>query len=379
METPRDLPRIVLSVLFIGTLLALSIWILRPFLPATLWATTIAIATWPMLLRLQARLWNRRSLAVAVMTTALLLVFILPFMLAISAIVTNVGAITERGRSLITLQLPPLPAWVAKLPFAGERIEAAWRDLLNAGGAGLADDIRPYVGVVARWFVGSVGSLGSLFVQFLLTVGITAILYTSGETAGARVLRFGTRLAGAQGEAAVRLAAQAIRAVALGVVLTALAQAAFAGIGLLIAGIPFAAVLTAVVFILSLAQIGPFPVMVVAVGWLYWSGASGWGTFLLVWMVILIPMDNILRPLLIRRGGANLSLLLVFAGVVGGLIAFGLVGIFIGPVVLAVSSALLSAWVDSGLEARTTSSEVSTDDRTCEVRLKPDTTGDSVS
>ena len=361
METPRDLPRIVLSVLFIGTLLALSIWILRPFLPATLWATTIAIATWPMLLRLQARLWNRRSLAVAVMTTALLLVFILPFMLAISAIVTNVGAITERGRSLVTLQLPPLPVWVAKLPFAGERIEAAWRDLLNAGGAGLADDVRPYVGVVARWFVGSVGSLGSLFVQFLLTVGITAILYTSGETAGARVLRFGARLAGAQGEAAVRLAAQAIRAVALGVVLTALAQAAFAGIGLLVAGIPFAAVLTAVVFILSLAQIGPFPVMVVAVGWLYWSGASGWGTFLLVWMVILIPMDNILRPLLIRRGGANLSLLLVFAGVVGGLIAFGLVGIFIGPVVLAVSSALLSAWVDSGLEPRSTSSELTDD------------------
>src|SRR5580765_7294 len=265
METPRDLPRIVLSVLFIGTLLALSIWILRPFLPATLWATTIAIATWPLLLRLQARLWNRRSLAVAVMTTALLLVFILPFMLAISAIVTNVGAITERGRSLVTLQLPPLPVWVAKLPFAGERIEAAWRDLLNAGGAGLADDVRPYVGLVARWFVGSVGSLGSLFVQFLLTVGITAILYTSGETAGSKVLRFGTRLAGAQGEAAVRLAAQAIRAVALGVVLTALAQAAFAGIGLLIAGIPFAAVLTAVIFILSLAQIGPLPVMVLAV------------------------------------------------------------------------------------------------------------------
>jgi hypothetical protein len=95
------------------------------------------------------------------------------------------------------------------------------------------------------------------------------------------------------------------------------------GLGLIIAGIPFAAVLTAVIFILSLAQIGPMPVMVVADGWLYWSGDSGWGTFLLVWMVIVIPMDNILRPLFIRRGGANLSLLLVFAGVVGGLIAYG--------------------------------------------------------
>jgi predicted PurR-regulated permease PerM len=357
MEASRDLPRIVLSVLFIGALLALSIWILRPFLPATLWATTIAIATWPLLRKLQARLWNRRSLAVAVMTMALLLVFILPFMLAISAIVTNVGTITERGQALTTLQLPPLPPWVAKLPFLGERIEGAWGDLIAAGGPGLAEDIRPYVGQAARWFAASVGGLGSLFLQFLLTVGITAILYTSGETAGTTVVRFGARLAGAQGEAAVRLAAQAIRAVAMGVVLTALVQAAFAGLGLLIAGIPFAAALTAVVFILSLAQLGPLPVMVLAVGWLYWNGSSGWGTILLVWTVILAPLDNILRPLLIRRGGANLSLLLVFAGVIGGLIAFGLVGIFIGPVVLAVSSTLFSAWVDSGLGPSTTSSE----------------------
>jgi predicted PurR-regulated permease PerM len=349
MEPRSDLPRIVLSVLFIGTLLALSLWILSPFLPAMLWATTIAIATWPMLLKVQARLWGRRSLAVAVMTIALLIVFILPFMLAISAIVSNAGALSERGRALITLQLPPVPAWVEKLPFVGPRIDAAWRDLVDAGGAGLAEQIRPYVGGVARWFASSVGSLGALFVQFLLTVVITAIFYASGEAAGMSVVRFGLRLAGTQGEKAVRLAAQAIRAVAMGVVLTALIQSAFAGLGLFIAGIPFAAVLTAVIFILSLAQLGPLPVMLLAVGYLYWSGASAWGTFMLVWTVIVIPMDNILRPLLIRRGGADLSLLLVFAGVIGGLIAFGLVGIFIGPVVLAVSSTLLSAWIDNGL------------------------------
>jgi len=359
MEPRPDLPRVVLSVLFIGTLLALSIWILSPFLPATLWATTIAIATWPMLLKVQARLWNRRPLAVAVMTIALLIVFILPFMLAVSAIVSNAGALTERGRALIALELPPVPVWVAKLPFVGSRIDAAWRDLIEAGGAGLAEQIRPYIGAVARWFAGSVGSVGALFVQFLLTVAITAILYASGEAAGTSVVRFGLRLAGTQGERAVRLAAQAIRAVAMGVVLTALVQSAFAGLGLFIAGIPFAAVLTAVIFILSLAQLGPLPVMLLAVGYLYWSGASAWGTFMLVWTVIVIPMDNILRPLLIRRGGADLSLLLVFAGVIGGLIAFGLVGIFIGPVVLAVSSTLLSAWIDSGLTAESTAPDAS--------------------
>ena len=119
-----------------------------------------------MLLKVQARLWNRRSLAVAVMTIALLIVFILPFMLAINAIVTHAGDLTERGRALITLQLPPLPPWVEKLPFVGQRIEAAWRDLLDAGGAGVAERIRPYVGAVARWFASSVGSVGALYLAF---------------------------------------------------------------------------------------------------------------------------------------------------------------------------------------------------------------------
>jgi predicted PurR-regulated permease PerM len=138
--------------------------------------------------------------------------------------------------------------------------------------------------------------------------------------------------------------------VALGVVLTAIVQSAVTGLGLLIAGVPFAAILTAVTFMLCLAQVGPILVLVPAVTWLYMTGNSGWGTFLAVWSVIVLPMDNILRPMLIKRG-ANLPLLLVFAGVVGGLIAFGMVGIFIGPVVLAVAFNLVEAWIEQGPRA----------------------------
>jgi predicted PurR-regulated permease PerM len=348
METARDLPRHVFGVLFIGALTGLSLWILKPFLPAILWASTIVVATWPLMLRVQARAWNRRWLAVTVMTGAFLLVFILPFTLAVGALVSNAEAITESAKSLLTLELPPLPAWVGKLPFIGERIATAWRELANAGGAGLAAEVKPYVGNVARWFAASVGNLGALFVQFLLTVLVTAILYASGETFAAGVRRFALRLAGSQGEAAVSLAGQAVRGVALGVVLTAIVQSAAAGLGLLVAGVPFAANMTAVMFMLSLAQLGPVLVLIPAVAWLYWKGASAWGTFLLVWTIAVAPIDNVLRPMLIKRG-VDLPLLLVFAGVVGGLIAFGLVGIFIGPVVLAVSFTLVSQWIDTGL------------------------------
>jgi predicted PurR-regulated permease PerM len=159
-------------------------------------------------------------------------------------------------------------------------------------------------------------------------------------------VRFGRRLAGQGGENAVVLASQTIRGVALGVVVTALAQTVFSGLGLVIAGVPFAGVLTGAMLLLSIAQIGVVPVLGCAVAWLYWSGESGWGTFLLVWTIVAGTMDNFLRPILIRKG-ADLPLLLVFAGVVGGLLAFGLIGIFVGPVVLAVADALLNAWIDA--------------------------------
>ena len=156
---------------------------------------------------------------------------------------------------------------------------------------------------------------------------------------------FWTSIGGERGEISIRLAGQAVRGVALGVVVTALAQSVLGGVGLAIAQVPFAAVLTAVMFMLAIAQVGPLLVLVPAVVWLYWSNSTGWGTFLLIWTLVVGTMDNFLRPILIKKG-ADLPLLLIFAGVVGGLIAFGLIGIFVGPVVLAVGHTLLAAWVD---------------------------------
>jgi predicted PurR-regulated permease PerM len=117
------------------------------------------------------------------------------------------------------------------------------------------------------------------------------------------------------------------------------------GIGLAVSGIPFAAIFTAVMFMLAVAQIGPLLVLGPSVAWLYWGGSTVWGTFLLIWTLVVGTMDNFLRPILIKKG-ADLPLLLIFTGVVGGLIAFGLIGIFVGPVVLAVAHTLLSAWVE---------------------------------
>lgn len=343
-DIPRDLARTVLNVLVIGLLIAATLWILRPFLPSLIWATMIVVATWPLMTAIQARLWGRRWLAATVMTLALLLVLVIPFSLAIGAIVENVDEVGKWAKSVSTLAPPPPPDWVAKLPLVGAKVDAAWREVVAGGRAALLPRIAPYVGEAARWFAGQVGGLGLVIVQFLLTVVIAAILYLSGESVGAGVRRFARRLADERGDTIVILAGQAVRGVALGVVVTALVQAALGGIGLAIAGIPFATILTAVMFILAIAQIGVWLVLVPAIIWLYWTGDTLWGTALLVWSIPVGAMDNVLRPILIKRG-ADLPLLLIFAGVIGGLISFGLIGIFVGPVLLAVTYTLLAAWV----------------------------------
>ena len=128
---------------------------------------------------------------------------------------------------------------------------------------------------------------------------------------------------------------------------SALVQTVLGGIGLAIAGVPFAALLSAVMLMFCIAQIGPGLILFPAVGWVFWTGDTGWGVFLLVWSLVVTTMDNFLRPILIRKG-ADLPLLLIFAGVIGGLLGFGLVGIFVGPVLLAVTYTLLLAWMEGG-------------------------------
>lgn len=345
----QDLTRTTLAVVCIFLLIVASLWVLRPFLAATVWATMLVVATWPMLKSLEARFGNRRSPAVAVMTVGMLLLLVLPLWGAIETIVDHADQLTDVAKKVAVTGVPQPPEWVAGLPLVGEKLSASWRQLADSGSDGLVSRATPYVTVAAKWTLGQAGSLGGMLVQFLLVVVISAILYSSGESAARSVRRFGQRLAGERGRNSVILAGQAIRAVALGVGVTAIVQTVLGGIGLAVAGVPFAALLSAVMLMLCIAQLGPALVLFPAVGWMYWTGDNGWATFLLVWSLVVGSLDNFLRPMLIKRG-ADLPLLLIFAGVIGGMLGFGLVGIFVGPVVLAVTYTLLEAWIDDALD-----------------------------
>ncbi|MFL6623180.1 MAG: AI-2E family transporter YdiK [Sulfurifustaceae bacterium] len=346
---PYDLTRVVLTVLFSGALISASFWVLRPFLGATIWAIMIVVATWPMMSTIQKFAGGRRWVAVAIMSIILVLLLIVPLAAAIGTIIANIDDIIEWANRVRTFKLPPAPSWLASLPVVGTRAAELWQNVAAQGVEVLAAKIAPYTRALASWFVSEIGSLGVLFLQLLLTVIAAAILYAGGEGAARWTLRFGARLGGQRGEAVVHLSGQAIRSVARGVVVTAVVQTLIGGIGLWIAGVPFAAVLTALMFFLAIAQIGAALVLIVPVIWLYSNGSAGWGTFLLIVTVIAATLDNVLRPILIKQGAANLPLLLIFVGVIGGLIAFGLIGIFIGPLVLAVTYTLVNAWIEEGL------------------------------
>ena len=341
-----DVAHATLSVLFLVSLVALTAAVVSPFLTAMLWATIVSVAMWPALLRLQALIGGRRGLAVAIVTVAILLVVFVPVTLALATIARNARALTTDVKALESIALPAPPPFLERIPFAGDRLARKWRDV-----AALSPDERtarslPYLQTALQWFAAKAGSVGTMLLQFLLTTIITAIVLLRGEIVRDGILRFARRLAGQPGYDVTIRAGQAIRGVVLGVVLTAVLQSALGGFGLAVTGIPAASLLTAVMLFFCLAQLGPAPVLLPAVIWLYWSGQSGLGTVLLVITITTLAIDNVVRPLLIRRG-ASLPILLIFTGVIGGLVAFGIIGLFIGPAVLTVAYTLLTRWVST--------------------------------
>jgi predicted PurR-regulated permease PerM len=340
-NSPKDITRTTLAVLFVSALIVSTFLIVRPFLTAFLWATMIVISTWPLLLKLQATLWGKRGLATTCMIVALLLLLVIPLAWSVGALIGNIDKIAAFADTLAHRSIPPLPDWLTGIPVVGSKLSTSWQRIQSEG---LAAQVSPYAGRILNSFAASIGSVGAMLFQFLLTVIIAGVLYMNGESVARGVRAFAYRLAGQSGENAAILAGNSVRGVAVGVVVTAIAQTAIAGFGLIISSVPGASIITAGVLVFCLAQLGPLLLMLPAVGWTYHTRGGVWAGVLLVVSLLAGTIDNFLRPVLIRKG-ADLPLVLILLGVIGGLISLGVMGIFVGPVILAVSFVLLKEWV----------------------------------
>lgn len=345
----KDLTQITISVVAILLLIVGSVWVFMPFVAALLWASIIVISTYNFMLKLQKLLWNKKGLAVTVMLLLILSIVLVPIAVVFGAIAMNVSQLSSWFGSLSELKLQSAPDWMAGLPVIGSQLANGWNQLASLNNEEIMKRVIPLLDDVVKWFVAKAGGFGLFMIHFLITVLISGILYSKGEVAVKGIRNFAIRLAGQRGDEIVTLSGQAVKAVTMGVVITALIQSILGGISLAICGVPYAGLLTAIMFVLGLTQIGALPVLLPAVIWKFASGDPVWGTVLVVLAIIVGASDNFIRPFLIKRG-ADLPILLIFAGVIGGLIAFGIVGLFIGPVILAVTYTLLKAWVNEHKE-----------------------------
>ncbi|AAO26851.1 putative membrane protein [Buchnera aphidicola str. Bp (Baizongia pistaciae)] len=346
MQNPRegmDLPQVIFSLVFIFIMIISSLWIMRPFFLGFAWASMVVVATWPIFLKLQILLWGNRACAVVMMTFSLLLVFIIPIVCLVNSLIDNSTSVIS-WLSSDKFRFPSLE-WLQDIPIIGIKLFSSYQKLLNEGGAELITKVQPYMGKTTEFFVIQAGHFGRFILHLIFMLIFSALLYWNGEKVQSVIRHFAIRLGSKSGDSVVLLAGQAIRAVALGVVVTALVQGILSGIGLAISGIPYSSLLMMLIIIFCLVQLGPLPVLIPAIIWLYWNGKTTWGTVLLIWSCVVCILDHILRPILIRIG-VDLPTVLILSGVIGGLIAFGMIGLFIGPVVLIISYRLISSWMD---------------------------------
>lgn len=345
MQNPKekmDLSQSILSLIFIITMSMISFLVIHPFLLGFSWASMIVISTWPLMLKIQRFLWGKRCLAVASMIIILLLLFIIPvFFIVHSLIATTIPLI--HWFSSNTLEFPEL-AWLQDIPLVGKKVFINYQELLDSDGGELIREVRPYMGRTTEFFISQAKNCGLFFMHLALMLLFSIFLYWNGEKASNFIRCFALRLSSKNGDAIILLAVQSVRAVALGVAVTALIQAVLSGIGLLISGVPYWALLMIIIFFFCLIQLGPLPILIPSILWLFWNNDTTWGTILLIWSCLVFILDHILRPFFIRMG-ADLPILLILSGVIGGLLVFGMIGLFIGPVVLVIFYRLIMSWI----------------------------------
>jgi predicted PurR-regulated permease PerM len=331
-----------LGWLLLAFLLGGCLLVMRPFISTLLWAAVLSFALWPVYRRLLTLLRGHRTLAAALITLGMILVILLPFLIVGLTLADNVKELTTATRRWLDAGPPAPPAWLAKVPVVGESAVEHWRGFAADSGR-LVEEAKKFIEPVASALLKTGLVLGSGVVQMALSILITFFFLREGAALVGRLSAGIGRIAGERGRHLLEVAGNTVRGVVYGILGTALVQAVMAGVGFVIAGVPAAALLALLTFFLSVLPVGPPLIWLPAAFWLFHQGSTGWGIFMLVWGVAVSSVDNFVKPWLISQG-SDMPFLLIFFGVVGGALAFGFIGVFLGPTLLAVGFRLVEEW-----------------------------------
>ncbi|QLG88233.1 AI-2E family transporter (plasmid) [Chitinibacter bivalviorum] len=335
-------PLVALGAIFLLCLTVFSI--MKPFLAASLWAAILVLSTWKPYLYLVEKLNGRRALAAILMLLTLCLFILLPVIIAASDF-ANVGVnFINQVRSSFDAGWPALPDWLTGLPLVGEKVNEFWVGL-GAHDAKTMAMIRGFIGPVTEWVIFLAGQVGGGMVMMLMSLFIAFFIYQDGEHIREWVRGLMERVAGERSTELLAVSVNSTKGVVYGFLGTAVAQALLSWIAYVIAGVPNAMSLGFASFIMALLPGGPVLLGLPAAAWLYHQGDVGWSIFLAAWMLIVVSSaDNVIKPILIGKG-SNLPFILILFGVLGGALAFGMLGVFIGPVLLTIFYEIARNWV----------------------------------
>lgn len=320
------------------------LFVLRPFLAAILFATIICVFTWPWYQKLWSRLGERDTWAALAMTLLLLVALLLPVAYLAANLAESVARVASNVPELERSAFLP-PDWLQSIPLVGAALHEAWGYAVSSD-AGLLQVLKQAYEPARAFGVRVARFLGVGFLQLLMVVFVAFFFYRDGARLAYAAVAASRKLGGKLGEEMLDLTCKTINGVMLGIFGTALTQSVVAFIGFSIAGIPASLLLASAVFFLSVIPVGPPIAWGIASLWLYNQGDYGWAIFMALYgMFVISGVDNVIKPILISHS-ASLPMLLIVLGVLGGVLAFGFIGIFLGPIFLAVGMTLLAHWIN---------------------------------
>lgn len=324
-------------------LLGGCLFVMLPFVSILIWGVVLAAASWPIRQRLMRWFHNRSGLVAFTITFSMVLVLLMPLILIGPKLANNVDQLTTAARKFIAEGPPAPPAWLAKLPIVGQRATNYWQSLSQDSTKLWAESrklIEPISSILLKVAVGIGGGL----LQLAASLFIAFFLLRDGGAVADRLNATVNQIGGDRGGYLLLVAYNTIRGVVYGILGTALLQGVLAGIGYFIAGVPGAGLLALLTFFFSIVPVlGTGIVWLPVALWLFHQGATGWGIFMLIWGFGVGSLDNFVKPWLISQG-SDMPFLLIFFGVLGGALAFGFMGVFLGPTLLAVGYRLLNEW-----------------------------------
>ncbi len=332
----RVISGVVLLLLLIG-----CIAVLWPFLSSLLWAVVLCSSTWKVYQHVLRWTGGKKNWSATLMTLLVSIVLLVPFLIVGFTLAKNMDDLSAAIRKIIDAGPPDPPTWLARVPMGGS-ITEHWKALASDSQQLIAE-LRNLVAPAGSLLLSGSLSLGRGLVELTISIIIAFFIYRDGIPLAERTRSAARRLAGDRGDRLLELAGATVRSVVYGILGTAIVQGVVAGIGFFIASVPGAMLLALLTFFLSVVPMGPPLIWIPVSIWLFYKGSIGWGIFMVIWGILVSSIDNVVKPWLISQG-TDLPFILILFGVIGGAVAFGFIGVFIGPTLLAVGYRLITEW-----------------------------------